>query len=149
MRNADLLSPSPARNYGGYDPLGSKSLSSFIRNGNSVLAALRKGNVELSSFAENAWHRLRPKERVEAFEIIRDTSFVKKHSKDYRLLKARFNPKNQYRVKTFYMGKENVYECFMFEGKFHTGAQLFLNENYITEVVQIAQDRVKSIHIRR
>jgi len=113
--------------------------SSFTFPGDhSSLAALREGRRSLASFVENDYHLLTPQERMIAFEIISDPSFIKKHAEDYLLLKARFNPANQYRVKTFYQGKENVYQCFSFEGKFFTGAALFLNESKITEVERIA-----------
>lgn len=138
MKNTNLLSPPSAMKRPKYNcDISSKPSSAFFLNENSVLSALLRGSVELSYFIENDYHELRPEERVKAFEIICDASFIKKHFIDYRLLKARLNPKKQYRVKIFYMGKENVYECFKFEGKFHTGAQLYLNENYITGVVRI------------
>jgi hypothetical protein len=145
MRNADLLSPASGTKRRKHNcNVGSEPPSFFWKNENSLLSALRNGTIELNSFIENGYHQLKPGERMKAFEIISNASYVKKHSIDYPLLKARFNPKNQYRVKTFNLVVEHIYECFMFEGKFHTGAQLFLKESYITEVVRIAsQDWVK------
>ncbi len=67
----------------------------------SSLAALRKGSIILASSVENDYYLLTPQQRIEAFKIISNPSFIKKHAEDYLLLKAKFNPGNQYRVKTF------------------------------------------------
>ena len=138
MRNADLRSSTPAYTRSSFarTTASDQPLFSFLCD-NSMLSALREGEVALASFVDNEYHQLSPAERSRAFEIISCPSFVKKHSAAYPLIKARFNPGNQYRVKTFYKEKENVYDCFRFEGRFHTGAALFLKESYITEVVRL------------
>lgn len=139
MKNADLLAPSWIRRRGQIARnVDLKPRNFFFHHESYALSALMEGNVDLGSFAENDYHHLTPTERKKAYELVTHPTFLNRHSEDYRLLKARLNPRNQYRVKTRSSGKENVYECFLFEGKFHTGAELFLKESCIVEVTRIA-----------
>lgn len=112
-------------------------LTFFVQQENSLLSLLREGKVDLGSFLETGYQRLLPSERIKAFEIISDAAFVNKRSQHYPMLKARFNPNNQYKVRTVHLGQEKTYECFRFQGNFHIGVQLFLKESFIIEAVRI------------
>lgn len=50
---------------------------------------------------------------------------------------ARYNPDNQYRVKTLYDGKEGIHETFLRDGKYYTKSNRFIAEEYITSVEKI------------
>jgi len=117
------------------------SRSALYAYSNRTLTELSEGRVAIASFVENDYHKILGEEKVEAFETICHPSFIKKNSDDFPLLKARLNPRNQYQVKTFSLGKENVYECFLFEGKFHTSAEIFIKENFITDIIPVGSSK--------
>jgi hypothetical protein len=142
MRNIQLLSPTPAftpDSYASPTPLNQPFIS--FQYDNKMLSELCQDRVAITSFIENDFHQLTPRERSRVFEIISSPSFAKKSGTDLRLMKTRFDPANQYRVKTLFQGKEEVYDCFRFEGRFHIGTQLILKESYITGIARLSNLR--------
>ena len=56
---------------------------------------------------------------------------------DDTIFMARYNPDNQYRVKTLYDGKEEIHETFLLDGRYYTKSNRFIAEEYITSVEKI------------
>ena len=54
-----------------------------------------------------------------------------------RVFMARYNPDNQYRVKTLFDGKEEIHEVFLRNGRYYTKSDRFIAEKYITSVEKI------------
>lgn len=50
---------------------------------------------------------------------------------------ARYDPDNQYRVKTLYDGEEEIHEAFLLDGRYYTKSNRFIAEEYITSVKKI------------
>ena len=50
---------------------------------------------------------------------------------------ARYDPDNQYRVKTLYNGEEEIHEAFLLDGRYYTKSNRFIAEEYITSVEKI------------
>lgn len=53
---------------------------------------------------------------------------------DVLLFEARYNPNNQYIVKTDYKGEKKDYECFYYNNNYHTNIRTSIQEEYITSV---------------
>ena len=50
---------------------------------------------------------------------------------------ARYDPDNQYRVKTLFDGKEEIHEAFLRDGRYYTKSNRFIAEEYIISVEKI------------
>ena len=50
---------------------------------------------------------------------------------------AKYDPDNQYVVKTLYDGKEEIHKTFLRDGKYYTKSDRFIAEEYITSVEKI------------
>ena len=53
---------------------------------------------------------------------------------------ARYDPDNQYRVKTLFDGKEEIHEVFLRNGRYYTKSDRFIAEECITSVERIPED---------
>lgn len=53
---------------------------------------------------------------------------------------ARYNPDNQYVVKTIHNGIEEVYDAFLQEGRYYIKSNQFISEEYITSVEKIEHE---------
>ena len=50
---------------------------------------------------------------------------------------ARYDPDNQYKVKTLYDGEEEIHEAFLRDGRYYTKSNRFIAKEYITSVEKI------------
>ena len=136
MRNAELLSPARRlRNGCSFD---TAAFNYRFDEQNNLFSALAEGSVAPDSVVEQEYHQLTKAERLHFFTLLCQSSFAGLKGADYRLLKARFDPANQYRIIASSRGKKDVFECFKFEGRYHIGRQLFIKESLITSVSRIA-----------
>lgn len=55
-------------------------------------------------------------------------------NEDCKWFNDRFNPDNQYSVKTLYNGKEEINNCFLHDGKYHINITQSIYEKHIIEV---------------
>jgi len=95
------------------------------------------------------WHRvidqyynvLTKRERADLFEwVTREYAFEKgmeNKNEDCELFYTRYNPNNQYLVKTLFKGKEEEVECFKHKDLYHTTRQTSINEDFITDIKKI------------
>lgn len=85
--------------------------------------------------AINVWyHDLRPKDREAAYNFF---NRIMADSKDLEIQKrffARFNPNNQYEVKTKFNGLTVWTDTYRFEDKYWINTSSHLNEDYIITV---------------
>lgn len=89
----------------------------------------------LDALSESYYHQLTRKERKRLFDGVSRLPFFTLKNEACRFFAARFNPKNQYKLKVRFNGAEETIECFKYNGKFHTGKQLVINEKYVAEVL--------------
>jgi hypothetical protein len=89
----------------------------------------------LDLLIEEHYHKLSAKERRDLYEQVVRLPFFSLKNESCQLFSARYNPKNQFRVRVDFNGAGETYECFKFGDMFHTGKQLVINKNYIREVV--------------
>lgn len=83
------------------------------------------------------WHQLNEGERVHLFEWLQknlryEESLAKEE--DTQIFHARFDPDNQYLVKTKYEGKEEEHRAFKRGDRYYTGTNTFVSEEFITDV---------------
>lgn len=80
-------------------------------------------------------------ERANLFEWVgREDDFkrgIENKNEDCELFYARFNPDNQYLVKTLFKGKEGESECFKYKELYHTSRTSSINEDFIKEITKI------------
>lgn len=56
---------------------------------------------------------------------------LKNNNEDCLVFNARYNPENQYKVKTLYKNKEEIINCFKFNDKYHISKNTSINEDYM------------------
>jgi len=95
------------------------------------------------------WHRvidqyynvLTKNERANLFEWVgREDALkhgIENKNEDCELFYARYNPYNQYLVKTLFKGKEDTVECFKYKDRYHTTRNTSISEDFITEIKKI------------
>ncbi len=76
-------------------------------------------------------------ERNKLFEWINRNSSFDLKEEDCQLFYDRYNPDNQYKVKTLFKGKEDVVECFKYKDSYHTSRTTSIQEEFITEITKI------------
>lgn len=79
------------------------------------------------------YHELNENERRKLFEWITKNHKFTNEDDDCRLFYARFNPENQYIVKTEFQGKKETHECFRFNDRFHMSKSRFIEPKYIID----------------
>lgn len=77
------------------------------------------------------YHELTQDERKRLFTWITEHPKFTNEDEDCRLFYARFNPENQYIVKTEFEGKIEEHECFRFNDNFHMTKSRFIAPEYI------------------
>ena len=82
------------------------------------------------------YHVLSPDERKRLFEWITRNSYVQTDNEDFQIFVARYNPENQYSVKTLINGTENNLECFKWKDRYHTSKTTSIIEDYIVEITK-------------
>jgi hypothetical protein len=58
---------------------------------------------------------------------------LEEKDKDVLLFEARYNPDNQFTVHTYFHGKKEEIDCFLFDGEFMTNSRTFIQEEFITK----------------
>lgn len=102
---------------------------------------LRSGTIR--RFVDEWFGLFTPKQRKDLYDwILRDIydgKFKPMFSccGEDEIFMARYDPDNQYRVKTLYDGKEQVHDAFLRDGKYYTKSDRFISEEYIASVEKI------------
>lgn len=102
---------------------------------------LRSGTI--ARFVDEWYDLFTPKQRKSLRDwILRDVyygTFTPKPSccRNDEKFMARYDPDNQYRVKTLYDGEEEIHEAFLLDGRYYTKSNRFIAEEYITSVEKI------------
>lgn len=113
-----------------------------------VEACIPPRPIARSMFWDNVINKyynvLTNEERVRLYEWInRNYSMqysLEKGNEDCELFNARFNPDNQYIVKTLYNGKEEDYNVFKYKDRYHTSKNSSILEEYITDIIKITNN---------
>ena len=88
-------------------------------------------------FSEKHYHKMNDNQRLEFFEHVQKCEGFTLEKEQCRHFFARFNPKNQYLVSCFHHGKAETIRCYMFDEKYRTSKDTFVNPDYIKSVVRI------------
>lgn len=102
---------------------------------------LRSGTI--GRFVDEWYGLFTPQQRKNLRDwILRDVYFGKFEPRpsccgEDEAFMARYDPDNQYRVKTLYDGKEKVHDAFLRNGSYYTKSDRFISEEYITSVEKI------------
>jgi hypothetical protein len=88
------------------------------------------------------YYVLTPDERVELYDWISKNSLYERSlqdgNEDCEVFEARFNPNNQYRVKTFYNSEEKYFDCFLYKNQYYTERNRFIDDLYIVSIEKIS-----------
>ena len=90
------------------------------------------------------WEQMTEGERAHLFEWLnRNTWYPESLEKeeDTRVFHARFDPDNQYMVKTKYKRKKDERRAFKYKDRYWIGLNTFISEEYITEVNKFTPKR--------
>ena len=85
------------------------------------------------------WHQMTEGERAHLFNWLNKNPWYPESlekEEDTKTFHARFNPDNQYMVKTLHEGKEQEHRAFKMGDRYYTGTTTFIAEEYITETTK-------------
>ena len=83
------------------------------------------------------WEQMTEGERAHLFEWLNRNPWYPESlekEEDTQVFHARFNPENQYIIKTKYKRKKEEHRAFKLGNRFYTGLNTFIAEEYIIEV---------------
>jgi hypothetical protein len=90
------------------------------------------------SITDKYWIQMTEAERAHLFEWMQKNSFYKESLKkevDTQIFHARFDPDNQYMVKTGYKGKEDPHQrAFKMGDRYYIGSNTWISEEYIISI---------------
>ncbi len=86
------------------------------------------------NISDNYYHSMTKNERIRMFKYITDDSFFDKEIETNKHFIARFNPDNQYLIKTKYKKKEEEIECYKYNGDYHTKKNKYIAKEYIISI---------------
>ena len=89
------------------------------------------------SLTDKYWHQMTEIERINLFEWLQRNAFYEESlqtEEDTQVFHARFNPDNQYIVKTKYDDKEEVHRTFKMGERYYTNRNSWIAEEYIISV---------------
>lgn len=90
------------------------------------------------------WEQMTEGERAHLFEWLNRNPWYPESlekEEDTQVFHARFNPDNQYMVKTKYKRKKDERRAFKYNDKYWIGLNTFISEEYITEVTKFTPKR--------
>lgn len=89
---------------------------------------------------DSYYYQLSKNERSYLYEYI-NKNWIFKESLNKEescvLFNARYNPDNQYLIKTEFDGKIEIHECFLYNGQYHKQKNVKIQEKYIKEIKKI------------
>lgn len=91
--------------------------------------------VDTHFFALNKEQRMRMFESINRHALFQDGLAC--GNEHCILFNARFDPSNQFLVKTMYEGNEGEHKAFLLDGKYHTDKSTCISKDFIVEVKQI------------
>lgn len=80
------------------------------------------------------YFQLSDSESKKLFDWIRTNNKFNINNEDCILFYDRFNPKNQYQVKTNFNDKIEITDCFLHDGKYYKAINRYIADKYIIEV---------------
>ena len=90
------------------------------------------------------WEQMTEGERAHLFEWLNRNPWYPESlekEEDTQVFHARFDPDNQYMVKTKYKRKKDERRAFKYNDKYWIGLNTFISEEYITEVTKFTPKR--------
>lgn len=80
------------------------------------------------------YHQLTDDEKAKTFRFITENHRFDNSNEDCRLFYARFNPKNQYKIKYIEDFKTKEIDCFRYNDKYHISKNRWINDIYIVDI---------------
>ena len=87
------------------------------------------------NLCDEHYNKMSSNQRDRAFEWL--SPKLDLNEEDCRLFFARFNPKNQFKVKCFFKGKAQEVDCFHFEDEYRINKNKFAEKQYIKSIVRV------------
>jgi hypothetical protein len=87
--------------------------------------------------SERHYHKMNDNQREQFFNHVKNCNGFTLDNEQCRHFYARFNPRNQYRVKGFHKGKAETHICYLFNDNYHTSKNRYMAKEYIKEIVRI------------
>jgi hypothetical protein len=88
-------------------------------------------------FSERHYHKMNDSQREQFFDHVQKCYGFRLDNEQCRHFYARFNPRNQYRVKAFHNAKAEVHICYFYNDNYHTAKNRYVAKEYIKEVIRI------------
>ncbi len=90
------------------------------------------------------WNNMTEGERAHIFDWLNKNPWYPESLEkedETKIFHARFDPDNQYMVKTLYEGKEEEHRAFRLNDRFYTGRTKFIADEYIVEANKFIPER--------
>lgn len=89
------------------------------------------------SVIDKYYNVLTDEEKESLFLWITKNSFFKIENEDCSIFYDRYNPDNQYEIKTTYQNKDEVHYCFKRKGRYYKSKRVSILEEYITNIKKL------------
>jgi len=96
------------------------------------------------NLTDRYWEQMSEGERMNLFEWLNRNDYYKESlekEEDTKIFHARFDPDNQYMVKTNFDNKEMEYRTFKLGDKYHIKTTTFIDEEYVVEAIKFTPVR--------
>jgi hypothetical protein len=103
-------------------------LSESVTGGNTIARS-----TCFDDFSERHYHNMSDDQRKQFFEYVQKQHGFDLEKEQCKHFVARFNPDNQWSVKTNYNGRIEWIDCYIYNDKYHTSKSRFINPEYILQ----------------
>ncbi len=118
--------------------MGTKFTIDFFQFSFLVEACIPEKPIARTMFfndvSDKYYHQMTKDERIKLFNWIQLNPNFDLKKKDCEHFHARFNPDNQFLVKTKYDGKEEAVECYLYKDEYHKNKTTSIIKEFITNV---------------
>jgi hypothetical protein len=97
-----------------------------------------------SNLTDRYWEQMTQSERDSLFEWMNRNDFYKESLKEHestQVFHARFDPNNQYLVKTKYKGEEKEVNAFMMNERYYISTRTYIASEYIINITKLEHEK--------
>jgi len=103
-------------------------LSESVTGGNTIARS-----VCFDNFSDIHYHNMSDDERKQFFDYVQEQHGFNLKKEQCRHFVARFNPENQWSVKTNYNGRVQWVDCYIYNENYHISKDRFINPEHILQ----------------
>lgn len=92
--------------------------------------------------SDKHYHLMSESQRQQFFEHVKKCNGFHLENEQCRQFFARYNPKNQFKATCLFEGQEEVINCYLYNGQYHTKINTHISQEFITKIVRVHDGEV-------